>query len=78
MHTNECEFFKNNYLKLYTNFNDIIAKIFLRVSLWLLIVDFGNYHEMFLLVEFIFFEDKMGLGASLLVIGFQNMRYDLW
>lgn len=68
MHTNECEFLKNNYLKLYTDFNDIIAKKFFRVSLWLLIVDFGNY-EMFLLIEFIFL--KMELGASLLIMGFQ-------
>lgn len=73
MHTNECESLKNNYLKLYTDFNDIIAKIFLRVSLWLLIVDFVNYHEMFLLVEFVFFEDGFG-GKS---VDYRFSKYEL-
>lgn len=56
--------FKNNHLRLYAYSNVIIAKNFLRVPLWLLLLDFGNYHEMFLLVEFVFLEDGLDFGKQ--------------
>lgn len=62
MHRSACGSLENNYLRLCPDFSAIIAKIFLRVSFCLLILDLGNCHEILLLAEFVFFEDGFDLG----------------
>lgn len=66
MHTNECESLKN------TDSGAIIAEIFLRNSLWLLLLDLGNCHKMFLVVEFVYFEDGFDFGKQLNGIWWQG------
>lgn len=64
MRTYECKSLKNSHLRLCADSNAISAKHFLKVSLWLLLLDLGNYHQMFLVVEFVFFEDGFDFGEQ--------------